>query len=129
MNSYSNYIQVNLVVGDFFKSRSPLLRFTESATELITWLRSKTRVLGNLSHSVLRAVLTRWTAHYMAYRRLLQLYPTLRSILFADASRPDNLKVLISGDAKARQKAEQMVEIIENPSFWHAIALYVCLPL
>ena len=114
-----------MVVGDFFKSRSILLQFTEMATELIAWLRSKTRVLGHLTHSVLRAVLTRWTSHYMAYRRLLQLYPTLKSILFADASRPAALKVLVSGDAKARQKAEQMVEIIENPAFWHGIASYV----
>jgi uncharacterized protein (DUF2384 family) len=40
------------------------------ATELIAWLRSKTRVLYELPWAVLRAVITRWTAHYVAFRRL-----------------------------------------------------------
>ncbi|KAF9456718.1 hypothetical protein BDZ94DRAFT_1177124 [Collybia nuda] len=71
--------QINLVVGDYFKSDAPVLDYTDEATELITWLRSRTIVLGLIrqaqidtvgpSHTkaVIRAVLTRWTSHYMAF--------------------------------------------------------------
>lgn len=93
------------------------------ATQLITWLRSKTRILAHLPLAVLQAVLTRWTAHYVAYRRLLQLYPTLRSLVLSDLTKPDSTKVLVSGDAAAKRKGREMVKIIENPTFWHSIAL------
>jgi hypothetical protein len=69
--------QVNLVVGKYFKSNADVLKYTDKATQLIAWLRSKTLVLAMLQKvradanlmplSVIRAVLTRWTANYMAY--------------------------------------------------------------
>jgi len=69
--------QVNLVVGNYFKSNVNILKYTDKATQLITWLHSKTLMLAMLQKvqadanlmplSVIRAVLTRWTAHYMAY--------------------------------------------------------------
>ncbi|PPQ82992.1 hypothetical protein CVT25_005295 [Psilocybe cyanescens] len=121
LDCYSH--QINLVVGDFFKSKSTLLKYTELASQLITWLRSKTRILAHLPLSVLRAVLTRWTVHYMAYRRLLQLYPTLKSLVYSDFTKAEADKVLISGDAASKRKAQEMVDIIEDSVFWHSIAL------
>lgn len=69
--------KINLVVGDFFESHSTLLSTSTYADELITWLQSKSQVLALLCGkcrelrlnvaSVLRAVITRWTAHYLAY--------------------------------------------------------------
>lgn len=94
------------------------------ATQLITWLRSKSRVLSYLPLSVLRAVLTRWTAHYMAYRRLLQLNTKLRSLALADLDLASEAeRIFITGDAAAQRKAREMVEIIQNSAFWHNIAL------
>ena len=117
---------MNLVVGDYFKDNKALLKCTDDATELIGWLCSKTFVLALLNEAqmkatgtakaVIRAVLTRWTVHYMAYRRLLELQPFLRSTL------PDQSKQIITGDKDARTKAAAMVEIIKDGSFWHAIA-------
>ncbi|KIJ08508.1 hypothetical protein PAXINDRAFT_88772 [Paxillus involutus ATCC 200175] len=107
--------QVNLIVGDYFKHNPQLLTHTDNATELITWLRSKTLVLtliretqllaGEKICAVIRAVLTCWTAHYLAYRRLLQL----RQTLFA---------IIITGDAKAKAKATKMTELIKDTLFW-----------
>ena len=67
---------MNLVVGDYFGDQKELIPWTKQATELIGWLCSKSLVLTMLHKvhkqaglpalSVLRAVLTRWTAHYMA---------------------------------------------------------------
>lgn len=117
------FVKINLVVGDYFKSGSDVLIYTDFATQLITWLRSKTRILAHLPLSVLRAVLTRWTAHYVAYRRLLQLYPSLKGLVLSDLTKHDSEKVLVSGDSAAKRKAREMVGVIENPLFWHNIAL------
>lgn len=114
---------MNLVVTDLFKSKSSLLLHAERAAELITWLRSKSRILAHLPLSVIRPNLTRWTAHYMAYRRLLLLYPPLMQLILDDIRRSEETKVLVSGDNKAREKAMEMVQIMNSPHFWHGIAL------
>ena len=117
---------MNLIVGNFFKCKSASLEYTEMATQLITWLRSKTLVLANLPLAVLRAVLTRWTSHYTAYRRLLQLYPSLVTLALKDRTiMVERERTLITGDAAAQRKAKEMVAIIDNPLFWHNIALYL----
>src|SRR6266511_4224763 len=86
------------------------------ATQLITWLHSKTLILANLPLAVLRAVLTQWTSHYTAYRRLLQLYPSLVTLALKDRTiMVEREHTLITGDATAQCKAREMVAIIENP--------------
>lgn len=120
-------LQVNLVVGDIFNSESDLLEYTDNAVELITWLRSKTFVLGKLPYAVLRAVLTRWTAHYNAYQRLLDLYIPLKLLADHDARYPgpenERQRIFITGNKKAQQKAEAMVKIIRDSLFWHKLTL------
>ena len=59
-------------------------------TKQQSWLRGKTYVLAllhdvqqtNSLHvlAVIRAVLIRWTAHYLAYRRLLEIRLSLQSL-------------------------------------------------
>ena len=75
--------QTNLIVGDFFRSDAEFLQYTDKATELIGWLQGKTYVLAllcdiqqtNSLHvlAVICAVLTCWTAHYLAYCHLLEI--------------------------------------------------------
>jgi len=92
--------------------------------ELITWLRSKTLVLGNLPYGVLQAILTPWTAHYCAYRCLLQLYTALITIALKDTMITNEREcIMITGEASSQRKAREMVTIIHNPFFWHNIAL------
>ena len=110
--------------------------YADKATRLITWLRSKTLVLAMIrkvradanltSLSVIRAVLTRWTAHYMAYQRLLKLQPALESVVANDAMQSrDEDKTVITGDAKAKRKSCQMVAIIKDSLFWHSLRLFL----
>lgn len=126
--------QINLVVGDYFKCRdSTFTQVSTLATELITWLRSKTFVLallraiqeenGQATLSVIRAVLTRWTAHYLAYCRLLELEPSLRLLAQKDAMKDEHDSQLITGDARAKAKAREMVGLIldRDNTFWSAI--------
>jgi hypothetical protein len=86
--------KINLVVGDYFKSRAEDLKYSERATKLSGWLRSKTFVLALLcqaqlqmaghAKAIIQPVLTHWTAHYLAYHRLLELHPMLSSIIYQD---------------------------------------------
>ncbi|EIW73832.1 hypothetical protein CONPUDRAFT_21809, partial [Coniophora puteana RWD-64-598 SS2] len=103
------------------------------ADDLISWLRSKTLVLalireqqlssGNIACAVIRAVITRWTAHFVAYRRLIKLRRTLMAVASTEILRPDDKKMIITGDKKARQKALTMLLLIQDHSqqFWKAI--------
>jgi len=106
------------------------------ADELITWLRSKTSLLaliseacnkleGNIPSSVIRAVITRWTAHYLAYDRLIILYPALTMVVGDDISRirAKLSSKVITGNAAAKAKAERMVNTITSEEFWKSLAM------
>lgn len=107
------------------------LKHSKRATDLIAWLRSKTFVLALLREiqldsgksplSVIRAVLTRWTAHYLAYCRLLDLRLSLQTLVLKDSMRPSNDRQLVTGDRKAKAKAKAMLKIINDTNFWSAI--------
>lgn len=127
--------KINLVVGDYFKSKASVLEYADCATELIAWLRNKTQVLALLQEvqvtlgdtavkAVIRAVLTRWTAHYQAYSRLLDLRPVLVMVAATDECRSERERCLVAGDAKAKKKATAMVTLIRNDTFWRALLRY-----
>ena len=129
--------QINLVVGDYFKSDASVLEFTDDAMDLITWLRSKTQILAllrevqarlgeNAVKAVIRAVLTRWTAHYLSYTRLLDLRSVLVMVVEMDSRRPEKDRCVVAGDAKSRNKARDMVMLIKNDDFWKALIRYGC---
>ncbi|KAI0072997.1 hypothetical protein K474DRAFT_1604154 [Panus rudis PR-1116 ss-1] len=80
---------------------------------------------GSKGLAVLRAVITRWTTHYLAYARLLVLQLPLQSLVQNDATLAPDQRCVIIGDARAKAKAEEMVEIIQNPQFWQALARFV----
>lgn len=119
------------MVGDYFALKTDILSQTEDASELITWLRSKTLVLGLLKDvqlqgnqrplAVIRAVLTRWTCHFRAYERLLLLKNSLLSIVYADEAKINGDKLIVTGDAKAKAKSIAMCKVIKKPYFWTAL--------
>jgi hypothetical protein len=118
------------VVGDYFKVDSDILVFTDSATDLITWLRGKTFLLAlireeqlktsGLTCAIIRAVISRWTTHLRAYERLLLVRNILRSVALMDANRPESQIVI--GDRAAKTKAKKMLELIDNGVFWQSLA-------
>ena len=129
--------QINLIVGDYFKCKSStFIKISENATELITWLRSKTFVLASLRElqleanqpalTVIRAVLTRWTAHYLAYSRLLALEPHLKALVSKDLIKGEQNSQLIIGDARSKAKAREAISIIidHGNTFWNGLRGY-----
>lgn len=127
---------MNLIVGDYFKAETIFVTHSKLACELITWLRSKTTILARLRDiqcrygkspiTVIRAVLTRWTAHYLAFRRLLELKLFIQALVSEDAMAPEDQKILTpQGSSTAnKRKAREMVVIIEDGRFWHSLARY-----
>lgn len=128
--------QVNLIVGDYFKSNAEILVYSTRADQVIAWLRSKLQVLGLLRDvqtllrpgctplSIIRAVLTRWTSHYLAYRRLLQLRTSVETMLEEDASSVNESQI-ITGTSAAQDKAREMVACLKDDMFWMAVKRYV----
>ena len=110
------------------------ITYSKAACELITWLRSKTYILvqlkevqvqsGNHVRAVIRAVLTRWTAHYLAFSRLLELQHPLKVLVSHDAMAAPDKKILVpsGGSAANKRKAREMIATIEDPVFWHSLA-------
>lgn len=106
------------------------------ADDLITWLRSKTMMLaliheacrtleGNIPSSVIRAVITRWTAHYLTYHWLILLRPALMMVITSDSARIQSRlgSRIVTGNASAQRKAERMVEAIGNTRFWESLIM------
>jgi hypothetical protein len=75
------------------------------ANEVISWLRSKTALLGLIREemesrklqplSVIRPVLTRWTAFYLAYTRLLKLQRPIDNVIEDDAHKAEQDRQVI----------------------------------
>ncbi|EKM49946.1 uncharacterized protein PHACADRAFT_51974, partial [Phanerochaete carnosa HHB-10118-sp] len=128
--------QINLVVGDYFKKSSAnFLEASAEADQVIRWLRSKTQVLAILRKvqeeqgvssplTVIRAVLTRWTSHYLAYRRLLDLKNWITQVISQDRGRVEARQEsqLVTGDREAKEKANETLAIIDKAVFWHRLA-------
>ncbi|KIK99948.1 hypothetical protein PAXRUDRAFT_95838, partial [Paxillus rubicundulus Ve08.2h10] len=60
------------------------------------------------------AVLTRWMSHYLALRQLMEL----KSPLTVMAEQEFTERKIITGEVKSRVKAEKMLKLIKNPTFW-----------
>ncbi|KAI0084021.1 ribonuclease H-like domain-containing protein, partial [Irpex rosettiformis] len=69
--------------------------------------------------SVIRAVLTRWTSHFLAYRRLLQLQTSIMTLLELDEAAAESQ--LITGSAVAKAKATEIISHLKDDRFWAAI--------
>ncbi|KAI5827869.1 hypothetical protein K523DRAFT_278015, partial [Schizophyllum commune Tattone D] len=124
--------QLQLVVGDYVdKSSSPLRDISDKADDLIAWIRGKTFVVFLLKQaqessgrgaalSVIRAALTRWTSHYLAYERLLTVQSALNKVVNDDEFRIANghPSQIIKGDTKAKAKARAMIVVVKDGSFW-----------
>ncbi|OAX33384.1 hypothetical protein K503DRAFT_677079, partial [Rhizopogon vinicolor AM-OR11-026] len=66
-------------------------------------------------------VLIRWTAQYLAFRRLLDLKTTLDILAKQRRERGSDAKI-VTGDAASRRKAREMLELSEDPLMWHVLA-------
>ncbi|KAH6873588.1 hypothetical protein BKA70DRAFT_1034840, partial [Coprinopsis sp. MPI-PUGE-AT-0042] len=125
--------QINLVVGDYLKdSDDDLVAYTNKAGEVITWLCGKTMLMaiiretysnhnGGKKKTILRAVISHWTSHYMSYDRLLQMRHIIKLVIDSDSIKPPQEQRVVIGDSAAQERARAMVQIIIDPAFWHGL--------
>ncbi|KAI0083543.1 hypothetical protein BDY19DRAFT_900168, partial [Irpex rosettiformis] len=122
-----------LVVVDYFKCSADIFVYSTQADQVIAWLRSKTFVLsllrqlqqrlnpGSTPLSIIRAVPTRWTSHFLAYRRLVKLRYTIMTAIQQDELLPVSQSQLITGNSVAQAKAKEMISYMKDDRFWNAI--------
>jgi hypothetical protein len=77
--------------------------------------------------SVIRAVLTHWTAHHLAYRRLLEIRLSLQILVENDEKLELRNQQLLPGDASAWEGSRKNIAVIKNNGFWNALARYIIL--
>ncbi|EPQ58521.1 hypothetical protein GLOTRDRAFT_37090 [Gloeophyllum trabeum ATCC 11539] len=118
--------QINLIVGDYFNASALFLDYTDKADQVIRWLRGQTFLLGLLREiqqciwegqtlAVIRAVITRWMAHFLAYQRLLELKSALELLV-------EHPCLYASGTEQSHAVTRKMVPIICDGLFWHHLA-------
>lgn len=95
-----------------------------SKSYILALLHSIQEASGNQVFAVIRAVITRWTAHYLAYQRLLQLRYSLQTLVNIPAHL-EQIRTL--GDTRARQKSDLMITLIFNDQFWNNLTVSVAL--
>jgi hypothetical protein len=124
--------QMNLIVGDFLKLRIDCLQCVTQAVEVVKWFNNHSRALGLLRqeqvityHKVLALILpviTRWTAHYLSSRRLLEVSTAIRA---CGLRHKETLLLCAGPKAEARAKATSVIAITQDNVFWTRLAKYV----
>ena len=120
--------QINLVVDNLFKClKGDIVKFTKKATEFIGWLHGKTIILAHLHQlqkeaglaqlSVVCAVLTWWTLHYLAYQWLLELKTQLTLLIAQDKNQCPQRRLLSQGIPKRRQCQGRWLGLLQMSCF------------
>ncbi|KAJ7194288.1 ribonuclease H-like domain-containing protein [Mycena pura] len=127
--------QGQLMLGDYLVVNVDAAKIAEQAIEIVHWILSHDRVRKIFDDAqfeknfkvlvYLVANLTRWTTHYIAFRRLLELRGALRHAVYL---RRDDLITAQLGaekNKKARAKITAQVntqcDLIEDNSFWSSL--------
>ena len=103
----------------------------DDANKVIKWFKTHSYAQGLLCEcqeeeygvalALIAAVLTRWTAHYCAAARLLEI---MRALLICVA-RHDSKLVESAGsvNSEAQKTAQEVITVIKNPRFWERLTL------
>jgi hypothetical protein len=117
--------QINLIVGDYLGLRVDFLACVPKALHVIKWINNHSRALGifrreqlqtfNKILSLILPVITRWTAHYLSLRRLLEVEAPMK----ASWMKYGQQMIDCAGPkADAQQAAHDIQTIVNEPQFW-----------
>ena len=133
-------LQFQLTLGDYFKENQAGAKTAEEATNLLGWLLGHQRVRAIFDEAqalrnhgtvltYLVANLTRWTTHYTAFRRLLDLKTPIRHAVVL--SRNDIIGAQVGAEhnqgkrRKLSDAANSQCDIIESAEFWNQLQTVV----
>jgi hypothetical protein len=106
----------------------------DDGLEMVKWFTNHSRALGLLKEHqkltdrfkqtgrllvLMFPVISRWIYHFLAARRLLTLSAPMRTLYIQDY---DNLIECAGSKREAKEKAESVLEPIDNPQFWKNLA-------
>ncbi|THU86689.1 hypothetical protein K435DRAFT_607976, partial [Dendrothele bispora CBS 962.96] len=122
--------QINLVVGDTLKLKVPLIAVADQAIELVKWFNNHSVPLGLLRQeqatfrsvvlALILPVLTRWTSHFLAMDRLLELKAAFRRLV-EDTDKCATLISASGNSAPDKAKARKLIKRIKDENFWTKI--------
>jgi hypothetical protein len=117
--------QINLIVGDYLGLRADFLTCVPRALQVIKWMNSHTRALGIFRReqlqtyhkflSLILPVITRWTAHYLSLRRLLEVEVPMKASWLKYG---EEMIACAGPKADVQEKAREIQVIVEDPQFW-----------
>ncbi|KAF8703671.1 hypothetical protein RHS03_06185, partial [Rhizoctonia solani] len=122
--------QINLIVGDYFKRLPAKLQVMDAAYRLVHWFRNHSFALGLLRKcqaqeyngrvlALILPVLTRWTAHYCAAARLLDVMHAIRICIAKHEAEILESAGPIHSDA--RKLAVSTLAIATASEFWEEL--------
>ena len=117
--------QINLIVGDYLSLRVDFLTCLPKAFSVIKWMNNHSRALGmlhreqlqtyNKTLSLILPVITRWTAHYLSLRRLLDVEIPIKACWMKYSQ---EMIACAGPKFDVQQTAREIQAIIEDPQFW-----------
>ena len=135
-----NPSKFQLTLGDYFKESPEATKTAEQATDLLGWLLNHQRVRSIFDDAqalrnngkvlvYLVANLTRWTTHYTAFRRLLDLKTPIRHAVVLSRDDIVAAQVGVEHNAGKRLKltntANTQCDVIESAEFWNSLQMLV----
>ena len=121
--------QINLIVKKFL-TKPPIMKNTAiKMGALINFFRGHDRIMGMLQREMhltglkplrlVRPVLTRWTTHFQACRRLLEVEKAMRALVIR---RREDILATINQE-KDKTTARNLLRVIDDESFWSRLRL------
>lgn len=124
--------QINLIVGDYLSLQIDFLTCLPKAFSVIKWMNNHSRALGlfhreqlqtyNKTLALILPVITRWTAHYLSLRRLLDIEISIRACWMKYSK---EMIECAGPRADVQQKAREIQAVVEDPQFWAQVKRYV----
>ncbi|KAJ7049147.1 ribonuclease H-like domain-containing protein [Mycena amicta] len=120
--------QVNLVVGEGFKSKIACLKCLEPLLRIIKWFLNHSRGARNSPNTskktnriltLILPVISRWIYHFLATRRMLVLSPAMRTLYLNDY---DTLISCAGAKRDAQDTAREILAPIDTADFWSNVA-------
>ncbi|KAF8873343.1 ribonuclease H-like domain-containing protein [Infundibulicybe gibba] len=122
--------QIPLMLGDYCKMNPKVAGIIDQAAKIIKWFNNHSYALGLLNKeqqdiykkcwSLVVPVVTRWTAHFCAASRLLDIWKALKVVA---AKHGDEIIGSVGKKRKAIQKAEAVLACVRDENWWKELVI------
>ncbi|KAF8874902.1 ribonuclease H-like domain-containing protein [Infundibulicybe gibba] len=122
--------QIPLMLGDYCKMNPKVAGIIDQAAKIIKWFNNHSYALGLLNKeqqdiykkcwSLVVPVVTRWTAHFCAASRLLDIWKALKVVA---AKHGDEIIGSVGKKRKAIQKAEAVLACVWDENWWKELVI------